>query len=153
MDSQTGKLFAKSGLKGGPILRLLRRPFLVIPMLVIVLAAVGAIAGALYVGVFSPHSQVALDTFNDVYGTAGTRLDTCNTCHTTGRSTNLYGTDLKSEFSRMMNSRGQNLTEKQTYDTFRAALRDIEELDSDNDQYSNIEEIRALTFPGDPGNR
>ena len=128
-------------------MRLLRRPFLVIPMLVIVLAAVGAIAGALYLGVFSPHSQVALDTFNDVYGTAGTRLDTCNTCHTTGRSTNLYGTHLKSEFSRMMNSSVQNLTSN---DVFRAALRDIEELDSDNDRYSNIEEIRARTFPADP---
>ena len=129
-------------------MRLLRRPFLVIPMLVIVLAAVGAIAGALYLGVFSPHSQVALDTFNDMYGTAGTRLDTCNTCHTTGRSTNLYGTHLKSEFSRIMS--GQNLTEEQTYDAFRAALRAIEELDSDNDRYSNIEEIRARTFPADP---
>jgi len=130
-------------------LRLLRRPFLVIPMLVLVLAAVGAIAGALYLGVSSPHSQVALDTFNDMYGTAGTRLDTCNTCHTTGRSTNHYGTHLKSEFSRILS--WQNLTEEQTYDAFRAALRAIEELDSDNDRYSNIEEIRALTFPGDPG--
>lgn len=46
---------------------------------------------------------------------------------------------------------GQNLTEEQTYDAFRAARRAIEELDSDNDRYSNIEEIRALTFPGDPG--
>ena len=118
-------------------------------MLVLVLAAVGAIAGALYLGVSSPHSQVALDTFNDIYGTAGTRLDTCNTCHTTGRSTNHYGTHLKSEFSMILS--GQNLTEEQTYDAFRAALRAIEELDSDNDRYSNIEEIRALTFPGDPG--
>ncbi len=128
-------------------MRLLRRPFLVIPMLVIVLAAVGAIAGALYLDVFSPHSQVALDTFNDVYGTVGTRLDTCNTCHTTGRSTNLYGTHLKSKFSRMMTSSGQNMTSN---DVFRAAIRDIEELDSDNDRYSNIEEIRARTFPADP---
>ena len=133
------------------MLRLLRRPFLVIPMLVIVLAAVGAIAGAMYlVWVFSPHSQVALDTFNDVYGTAGTRLDTCNTCHTTRRSTNLYGTHLKSEFSKMMNSSGQN-REQTSNEIFRAALRDIEELDSDNDRYSNIEEIRARTFPADPG--
>ena len=132
-------------------MRLLQRPFIVIVMLAIVLAAVGIVAGALYLGVFSPHSQVALDTFNEVYGTSGTRLDTCNTCHTTGRSTNLYGTDLKSEFSRMMNSGEDNLTEEQDLDAFRAALRGIEEVDSDNDGYSNIAEIRARTSPGDRG--
>ena len=94
---------------------------------------------------------MTLVTFNDVYGTAGTRLDTCNTCHTTGRSTNPYGTDLKTKFSLMIIPMEENLTEEQTLDAFRAALRDIEELDSDNDRHSNIEEIRALTFPGDPG--
>ena len=92
----------------------------------------------------------ALDTFNDVYGTAGTRLDTCHTCHTTGKSTNPYGTHLKTKFS-MMSIPEENLTEEQTLDAFRAALRDIKELDSDNDRHPNIEEIRALTFPGDPG--
>ena len=112
-------------------------------MLVIVLAAVGVIGGVLYFGVFSPHSQVALDTFNDVYGTAGTRLDTCNTCHSTGRSTNWYGSHQKSEFSRMMNPRAENLTEEQSLNAFRAVLRGIEELDSDIDGYSNIAEIRA----------
>ncbi len=127
-------------------MRLFKRPSMAAVILAFAVAAVGGIGGVLYFGVFSPHSQAALDTFNDMYGTAGTRLDTCNTCHTTGRSTNLYGTHLKSEFSRMMNS-----TEQQTYDAFRAALRDIEELDSDSDRYSNIEEIRARTFPGDPG--
>ena len=128
-------------------MRLLQRPFIVIAVLVIGLIAVGAVAGALYLGVFSPHRQDALDTFNDVYGTAGTRLDTCDTCHTTGRSTNPYGTNLKSEFSRMIAPREENLT---GLDAFRAGLQDIEELDSDNDRFSNIEEIRARTFPGDP---
>ena len=132
-------------------MRFFKRPLMAAVILAFAVAAVGVIGGVLYFGVFSPHSQVALDTFNDVYGTAGTRLDTCNTCHSTGRSTNLYGTHLKSEFSRMMNSSGGNLTEEQTWDAFRAAIRDIEELDSDNDRYSNIEEIRARTFPGDPG--
>ena len=129
-------------------MRFFKRRFVIIVLPLIVVALVGAIGGALYLGVFSPHPEVVLDTFNGVYGTTGTRLDTCNTCHTTGRSTNVYGTHLKSEFSRMMNSSGQNLTSD---DVFRAALRDIEKLDSDNDRYSNIEEIRARTFPGDPG--
>ena len=104
---------------------------------------------AVYLGVFSPHPQVALDTFNDVYGTMGTRLDTCESCHTTGRSTNLYGTHLKSEFSKLMVL--EDLTEEQKLEAFRAALGAIEKLDSDNDGYSNIEEISARTFPGDPG--
>jgi hypothetical protein len=132
-------------------MRLLQRPFLVITMLIIVLAAAGAIAGALYLGVFSPHPQLALDTFNGVYGTAGTRLDTCNTCHTTGRSTNVYGTHLKSEFSRVKYFlRDESLIKDHKLDTFRAGLRDIDELDSDNDGYSNLAEIGARTFPGDP---
>ena len=132
-------------------MRLLRRPFIVIAMLAIVLAAVGVVAGALYLGVFSPHSQVALDTFNRVYGTSGTRLDTCKTCHTTGRNTNLYGTHLKTKFSGLMNPRGESMTEEQDLDAFRAALRGIEEVDSDSDGYSNIAEIRARTTPGDRG--
>jgi len=43
-------------------------------MLAIVAVLVGAIAAALYLGVFSPHPQVALDTFNEVYGTKGARF-------------------------------------------------------------------------------
>jgi len=135
-------------------MRFFKRPFTVAIILAFVVAAVGGIGGVLYFGVFfSPHPQVALDTFNNVYGTAGTRLDTCNTCHTIGRSTNLFGTHLKSEFSRMMSPRGENLTEEQSLEAFRAALRGTEEFDSDNDGYSNIAEIRARTFPGDPADR
>ena len=59
--------------------------------------------------------------------------------------------DLKTKFSLMIIPKEENLTEEQTLDAFRAALRDLEELDSDNDRHSNIEEIRARTFPGDPG--
>ena len=129
-------------------MRFFKRPLMAAVILAFAVAAVGVIGGVLYFGVFNPHSQDALDTFNGVYGTAGTRLDTCKTCHTTGRSTNTYGTHLKSEFSRMMTPRGGNLT---GLDAFRAGIRDVEELDSDNDGYSNIAEIRARTFPGDPG--
>jgi hypothetical protein len=119
-------------------------------MLIIVLAAAGTIVGALYLGVFSSHPQLALDTFNGVYGTAGTRLDTCSSCHTIGSNTNPYGTHLKSEFSKVKYFlRDESLIKDQKLDTFRAVLRDIDELDSDNDGYSNIAEIKARTFPGD----
>ncbi len=128
----------------------LKRRFIIMVLPVILAALVGGIGGALYLGVFSPHPEV-LDTFNGVYGTKGTRLGTCNTCHSTGRSTNLYGTHLKSEFSRVMNAEAEALTKEQELNTFRGVLRGIEELDSDEDGYSNVAEIRARTFPGDPG--
>ena len=44
-----------------------------------------------------------------------------------------------------------NLTIDQILGAFRAVLRDIEEMDSDNDQFSNLAEIRASTFSGDSG--
>ncbi len=60
---------------------------------------------------------------------AGTRLDSCNTCHTSVPARNPYGADFKSH--------GHN---------FQA----IEQLDSDGDGYTNLQEIQALTLPGDP---
>ncbi len=132
-------------------MRFLKRRSIIMVLPVIVVALVGAIGGALYLGVFSPHPEAALDAFNGVYGTEGTRLDTCNTCHYTGRSTNPYGTHLKSEISRVMNPEAEALTDEQFLNALRGALRGIEELDSDDDGYSNVAEIRARTFPGDPG--
>jgi hypothetical protein len=73
-----------------------------------------------------------LQGFNKKYGTQGTKLDSCNTCHTTSQDAdhlNPYGVD------------------------FRKANHDygaIEGLDSDGDGFKNIDEIKAGTFPGDP---
>jgi len=73
-----------------------------------------------------------LQEFNTKYKTQGTKLDSCNTCHTTTQDAehlNPYGTD------------------------FRKANHDfgaIEQLDSDGDGFKNIDEINAGTFPGDP---
>jgi cytochrome c5 len=62
---------------------------------------------------------------------AGTRLDSCNLCHSSGSSLNPYG--------QAYNNNGRNL----------AAFGLIETADSDGDSFSNIDEINALTFPGD----
>ncbi|WP_321417547.1 hypothetical protein [uncultured Methanomethylovorans sp.] len=72
-----------------------------------------------------------LSSFDQHYNTSGTRLDTCNTCHTSsgGGSLNPYG----SAFS----GSGHNFAS-------------IEVLDSDNDGFTNVEEINARTFPGNP---
>ncbi|TGC09150.1 PGF-CTERM sorting domain-containing protein [Methanolobus halotolerans] len=70
-----------------------------------------------------------MDEFNEEYGTNGTRLDTCDTCH---------GSDIES-----LNPYGMDYQEND------GDLGAIESLDSDGDGYSNEEEINVLTFPGD----
>jgi len=69
-----------------------------------------------------------LTSFNSTYGTAGTPLDSCSTCHTSVPALNSYG-----------------IAENNVNDNFQA----VENLDSDGDGFTNIQEIRALTFPGD----
>jgi hypothetical protein len=73
-----------------------------------------------------------LADFNKKYGTQGTRLDSCDTCHTTSQDAdhlNPYGADVR----------------KANFD-FGA----IEGVDSDGDGFTNIDEIKATTFPGNP---
>jgi hypothetical protein len=63
----------------------------------------------------------------------GTKLDSCSLCHTSNiPGLNPYGQDYKAN--------GRNM----------AALGAIESLDSDKDGFTNIKEIMALTFPGNP---
>lgn len=67
--------------------------------------------------------------FKDNYNTGGTKIDTCNTCHTSG------GGSPRNPYGIAYSENGKDFTA-------------IETLDSDNDGFSNIEEIIALTFPG-----
>ena len=74
-----------------------------------------------------------LSEFNAKYKTSGSRLDGCTTCHASSspsrENLNPYGRD------------------------FGAANHDfgaVEGKDSDGDGFSNIDEINAGTFPGDP---
>jgi len=74
-----------------------------------------------------------LSEFNSRYKTSGSHLDTCSTCHASSspsrENLNPYGAD------------------------FSAANHDfgaIEAKDSDGDGFSNVDEIKAGTFPGDP---
>lgn len=68
--------------------------------------------------------------FKDKYSTSGTRLDTCNTCHTSG------GGSPRNPYGLAFSDSGHDFVS-------------IELLDSDGDGFTNIEEIKALTFPGD----
>jgi len=74
-----------------------------------------------------------LSVFNSKYNTSGTRLNTCRVCHTTGTNLNLYGMDMSDQTG-----------------TIEQRLINIELFDSDGDGFSNIDEIKDLTFPGDP---
>jgi hypothetical protein len=66
----------------------------------------------------------------------GTRIDSCSLCHTSSiPSLNPFGSAYRSN--------GRNV----------AAFGAIESADSDQDGATNLVEIMALTFPGDPGDR
>ena len=63
----------------------------------------------------------------------GSRIDTCALCHTSSiPNLNPYGAAYKAQ--------GRFLT---------SSLKAIEALDSDGDKFTNLQEIMALTFPGD----
>jgi len=73
-----------------------------------------------------------LNSFNSLYGTTGTALDTCELCHP-GGNTKQY-----TVYADAYLLNGKDFTA-------------IENIDSDGDGFNNLEEIQALTFPGDPG--
>jgi len=89
-------------------------------------------AGAAFLGERQPPVQAKsnyLTAFVAAYPhTAASALNSCSVCHTSIPQLNSYGHDYQSH--------GRN------FDA-------IELLDSDGDGYTNLEEIQALTFPGD----
>ena len=76
--------------------------------------------------------QSYLSTFETTYpAAAGSRIDACNLCHNSpkaGDSRNPYGL---------------------SYDSSGRNFAPIENIDSDKDGWTNIQEIKSLTFPGD----
>ena len=99
--------------------------------------AVGSalLSGAGFTLLVSPAQSTPeyMSQFNARYSTRGAKLDSCLTCHTNqaggAESMNPYGTD------------------------FGAGKHDfgaIEGKDSDGDGFSNLDEIKADTFPGNP---
>ncbi|MBI4661893.1 MAG: immunoglobulin domain-containing protein [Verrucomicrobia bacterium] len=93
---------------------------------------------------FCQHSVQAfqgdLDTFNGKYGTTGSRLNSCQTCHLQNsfRPRNDYGIAYENA------KKNQNALN---------AFQSIESLDSDGDGSSNLDEIKLLFFPGDAADR
>jgi hypothetical protein len=77
-----------------------------------------------------------LQAFNDVYGTRGTKLDNCGTCHDSN-----YQNDYQIAVRTKLYELGD----------IAKALKAVEALDSDGDKFTNLQEIKARTLPGDPG--
>lgn len=98
---------------------------------VAVLSAVVSTAGFSLLVSPAQSTPEYMSQFNAKYNTRGSKLDSCLTCHTSqaggGQNMNPYGADY-----------GKN------HD-----LAGVEGLDSDGDGFSNIDEIKAETFPGD----
>ena len=71
-----------------------------------------------------------MEDFNQKYDTGDTKLDSCDTCHGVQDigSINPYG---------------------EAYGEYGENLASIEAFDSDGDGFTNLDEINALTFPGD----
>lgn len=102
-------------------------------------AVLTAVISAVSFAVVSPPAESTPEyssQFNAKYKTRGTKLEGCTTCHTSPspskENINPYATD------------------------FAAANHDfgaIETKDSDGDGATNIDEINAKTFPGDPSDK
>lgn len=106
------------------------------------LLLVPLVAAAIMVNTFLADRSSAfssyLGAFNTAYDTTGTRLDTCGTCHQGFNTSawNDYGLDLQAQVTK-----GTPIAD---------ALVNIEGDDSDSDGFTNLAEINALCFPGDP---
>lgn len=76
-----------------------------------------------------------LAEFQTAYPNSSAKLQSCTLCHTSPPTRNNYGNDFAA-----------NNTTGAAANAFHA----IEPLDSDGDGFTNLEEINAGTFPGDP---
>jgi hypothetical protein len=86
-----------------------------------------------------PQMVLAVDsymaTFNTLYKTGNTKLNSCKVCHTAKvPALNSYGKAFKLKHKGSVSPK--------------AALKLIQKLDSDKDTFANLVEIKALTFPG-----
>lgn len=98
---------------------------------------ISIIAIVMVIGTATAFPEI-LDVFNTKYNTAGSRLDTCDTCHyglQNAANLNPYGINVKDHLNIPIDR----------------ALVVIEPLHSGGDTFTNIYKIRNLSFPGNKG--
>jgi hypothetical protein len=106
---------------------------------------------------YSAHqNDQDVNNFLAVYPFAkSTKLDDCSLCHTSGKiGKNTYGScDYCHQVYKTQPPHGDILKTLNSYglayNDAGGDLKAIEDLNSDGDSYTNIQEIQALTFPGD----
>ena len=110
-----------------------------VPRVLGAVCLLSAAISAVGFGLASPPAQSTPELqsqFNAKYQMRGSKLDSCLTCHTqqAGGKENLnpYGTDLSAA---------------------QGDFAAIEPKDSDGDGVTNIDEIKAEAFPGDPADK
>ena len=109
------------------------------PRLLGLIALLSAVISGIGFAALSPPAQSTpdnLNAFNNRYGTSGTKLDSCLTCHQSQAADksnlNPYGKDLNDA---------------------KIDFGAIESKDSDGDGVKNIDEINKRTFPGNPSDK
>ncbi len=132
--------------------------------IILFLCGMGLFFAMVSTGICAYHheGEEDADKFLSVYpDKAGTKLDHCALCHTGGSYVNskgktvslgscqwchyTYKYDGSGNILETMNSYGQDYHDNGKN---AAAVTAIENMDSDNDEFTNIEEIRANRFPG-----
>ncbi|TGC09112.1 PGF-CTERM sorting domain-containing protein [Methanolobus halotolerans] len=100
-------------------------------ILAVLLSVIIILLGSFTVTARPPY----LETFNEQYYTEDTKLDACLTCHN-----NANGGGPRNPYGMAYEENGRDFAS-------------IENLDSDGDGFTNLEEINNLTFPGDPADK
>ena len=135
-----------------------RRHFMKIGVFLACSLTIAITAFAAYHHSGDTDSDVVLAVYPDI---AGTKLDSCALCHSGGQYEKKpgawvtlgscqwchyeYGYDASGDINLTLNPYGKDYRDNGRNEN---ALISIEDLDSDEDGFSNIEEIAALRFPG-----
>lgn len=101
---------------------------------------------------FAMPNKVIIDALTSKYPeTMGTKLMDCMTCHTTDKwQRNAYGLDLQMYLRNMITTTGGTPEPKKYTKAFiMTGMKAVELADSDNDGFSNLEELVHVTKPGD----
>jgi hypothetical protein len=130
----------------------------VLLILALSIVCLGVSSTSAFAAYSSHQNDQDVNNFLSVYPFAkSTKLDDCSLCHKSGKiGSKTYGScDYCHQIYKTQEPHGEILATLNSYglayNDARGDLKAIEGLNSDGDAYTNIQEIQALTFPGDAG--